>query len=372
MKIQLFTDLRFTTNPRPTGVGKHIVQLATGLASSEAHDLSLLVAGDQAAQHQAGALAAMDGHRLPLPWKASEAVWNLTGRPYMDRWSDQPDWVYCPKNDFIPIKHSRVAVTIHGAHELDPEFPQSSNLSSRINRIRRRLSYRRMLEQADLVFTVSTFLQQQMMDWFQVPEEKFCVVGNGVESEFFEAAELPFGRSGERDRGPYVLCVGGLNRLDGGDRMLGLAAALQASAPDMRVLLAGADHEADLLAQAEAHPNLQLLGYTLPQQLAAYIKDAFALFYPTRYETFGIAAAEAMAVGTPVVTCRSTAVPEIVGDAGIYVNPESAAEAADAIANLLRDSSLWQKYSSLGIERAQSYTWQACVDRVGVAFVANG
>jgi len=151
-----------------------------------------------------------------------------------------------------------------------------------------------------------------------------------------------------------------------------LAAALQASAPDMRVLLAGADHEADLLAQAEAHPNLQLLGYTLPQQLAAYIKDAVALFYPTRYETFGIAAAEAMAVGTPVVTCRSTAVPEIVGDAGIYVNPESAAEAADAIANLLRDSSLWQKYSSLGIERAQSYTWQACVDRVGVAFVANG
>ena len=93
------------------------------------------------------------------------------------------------------------------------------------------------------------------------------MVGNGVESEFFEAAELPFGRSGERDRGPYVLCVGGLNRLDGGDRMLGLAAALQASAPDMRVLLAGADHEADLLAQAEAHPNLQLLGYTLPQQL---------------------------------------------------------------------------------------------------------
>ncbi|KRP35787.1 MAG: hypothetical protein ABS34_10160 [Opitutaceae bacterium BACL24 MAG-120322-bin51] len=149
--------------------------------------------------------------------------------------------------------------------------------------------------------------------------------------------------------------------------MLGLAAALQASAPEMRVLLAGADHEADLLAQAEAHPNLQLLGYTQPQQLAAYMKDAVALFYPTRYETFGIAAAEAMAVGTPVVTCRSTAIPEIVADAGIYVNPDNADESADVISNLLRDSSLWQKYSSLGIERAQSYTWQACVDRVGDA-----
>jgi len=150
-----------------------------------------------------------------------------------------------------------------------------------------------------------------------------------------------------------------------------LAAALQASAPDMRVLLAGADHEADLLAQAEAHPNLQLLGYTRPQQLAAYVKDAVALFYPTRYETFGIAAAEAMAVGTPVVTCRSTAIPEIVADAGIYVNPDNAGACADVISNLLRDSSLWQKHSSLGIDRAQSYTWKACVERVADAFVAE-
>ena len=378
MNIRVFTDLRFTSHPKQTGVGKHISQMVDGLSRIQGNQLSVLVARDQVGHHRAGSLSFLPSQRLPLPWKAAEAVWTLTGHPVADRWvrgdaqraplqAGTPDWIYCPKNDFIPIRKSRVAVTIHGAHELDPRFPQSRSLAARLNRARRRASYQRMLRQADLVLTVSEFLKQQMMSWFGVPERKFRVVGNGVEQVFFDAANEPCGRSGQAADRPFILCVGGLNELDGGDRILKAAALLQRRHPDVRILVAGGDHRPAWHATASEAKNIELLGYVAAAQLALLMRDAVTLFYPTRYETFGIAAAEAMAAGAPVVTCRSSAVPEVVGEAGIYIDPEQPGECVEAISTLLLDSRRRIEHARLGAEAAKAYTWQACVERLAEA-----
>jgi glycosyltransferase involved in cell wall biosynthesis len=378
MNIRVFTDLRFTTHPKPTGVGKHIFQMVSGLNQIQGNEVSVLATKDQAGHHRSGSLSFLEARHLPVPWKMAEALWTLTGHPLADRWlgddargsrlqAGKTDWIYCPKNDFIPVRSSRVAVTIHGAHELDPQFPQSQSLPARLNRARRRASYRRMLGQADLVLTVSSFLKQQMMDWFDVPEEKFCVVGNGVESEFFSAADQPPGLSGQPTDRPFILCVGGLNELDGGDRILRVAAALQQREPDLRILVAGGDHQPDMLAQASQLQNTERLGYVGAGQLALLMRDAVALFYPTRYETFGIAAAEAMATGTPVITCHSTAVPEVVGGAGLYCAEDNHQLMAEMILDLLTNGATRAHHSAAGRERAQRFTWDACVQRLSKA-----
>jgi glycosyltransferase involved in cell wall biosynthesis len=368
MKITVFTDLRFTSHSKPTGVGKHIVQMAWGLAAERGNQVSVLAAHDQVDGERRipsqNGLAGLPATVLPLPWKMAEALWTVTGLPYANRWCGNPDWVYCPKNDFIPIRKSKVAVTVHGAHELDPQMPQSRTLSARLNRLRRRTSYHRMLRQATLVLTVSEFLKEQMVRWFQVEPEKCCVVGNGVEPEFFRAAGLEAGSSGESAGRPFVLCVGGLNYLDGGDRMLRLASLLRTKAPDLRVLVAGSQHEEVMRRAAAELPNITLLGYVPAERLALYMRDSLALFFPTRYETFGIAAAEAMAAGTPVVTCRSTAVPEVVGDAAIYVEPDQPESTLEALAAIQSDSGLRADLIGRGRRRSQAYTWPACVARL--------
>ena len=392
MNIRIFTDLRFTSHPKQTGVGKHIFQMVSGLSRISGHEISLLAAKDQSNHHRSGSLSFLPARTLPLPWKTAEALWTLTGHPSADRWTGDPDWIYCPKNDFIPIHKSRVAVTIHGAHELDPHFPQSKSLAARLNRTRRRISYCRILRQADLVLTVSEFLKQQMMDWFHVPEGKFCVVGNGVEPEFFQVANRPRGASGQPADRPFILCVGGLNQLDGGDRILRVAALLQQQAPDLRILVAGGDHSPGLLRAAVSSgpsslaremdspistgrspslQNMELLGYVGSEQLALLLRDAVALFFPTRYETFGIAAAEAMAAGTPVVTNRSTAVPEIVGDAGIFTAGDNPEEMASVIVEVLNNEGLRQRHIHAGRERAKQFTWAACVQRLSTALMAR-
>lgn len=362
MNICVFTDFRFVTCPTMTGVGKHIIQMVHGLRSINGNSVTALATSDQA--KALGPLEPLPVRRLPLPWRVADGLWTVASRPYADRWCGNPDWVYCPKNDFIPIRRSRVAVTVHGAHELDPAVPQPRTVYDRLNRLRRQTAYRRMLGQAHLVLTVSEFLKRQLVGWFKADPNRCCVVGNGVESDFFRAGDGPLGLSGEPLDRPFVLCVGGLNHLDGGDRVLGLASFLRKRARDLRVLVAGSQHEPRLEKAAADLPNVRLLGYVSAERLARYMRDAAALFFPTRYETFGIAAAEAMAVGLPVVTCRCTAVPEIIGDAAIYVDPDNIDEAFEALRALQTQPGLREDLVRLGRRKAQSYTWPACVARL--------
>lgn len=366
MKIRVFTDLRFTESATQTGVGKHITHMVCGLANMNGNDVSLLAARDQVSGGRLDSentLSALRVRRLPITWKVAETFWTLSGGPAMDRYCKGVDWVYCPKNDFMPLRCTPLAVTVHGAHELDPNFPQSRRLRDGLNRARRRLAYHRMVSRADRVFTVSTFLKNQIIDWFACDEEKIEIVGNGVEQEYFDIAKQPLGISGQSQNRPYLLSVGGLNYLDGGDRLLQIARQLQKAQPNLRIIVAGGQHEAEYLRQAHATGNLEIAGYLPTGVLAPLMRDARALLFLTRYETFGIAAAEAMAAGTPVITYGGTAVPEIVGNAGFYLSDDPSA-AVEMISQVVFEQSIVAPKIIIGLQRAKLFTWSACVGRL--------
>jgi glycosyltransferase involved in cell wall biosynthesis len=71
-----------------------------------------------------------------------------------------------------------------------------------------------------------------------------------------------------------------------------------------------------------------------------------------------------MAVGTPLVTCRCTAVPEVVGEAGIYVDPTNPEEAVDALLSLESNPTLREGYVASGKVRAKTFAWPRCVTRL--------
>lgn len=366
MNIYLFTDLRFTASPTPTGVGKHIIHMAGGLNAINGNHLEVLAARDQAGTDgrlpPGNALSYLPSRRMPLSRKAAEAIWTLAKHPIADRWCDGADWVYCPKNDIIPLKKIKYAVTIHGAHELDPNMPQKAGLNAALNRWRKRTQYNYMCRRADAILVVSEFLKSQVIEWFHADPDKITVVGNGIDPCFYEEGKKPdVGMSSDT---PYVICVGGLNFLDGGDRALTVAGLLRKANSTIKVLVAGWQHDKEKVAVAKTLGNVDLLGYVPSDRLAPLMKNSIALLYLTRYETFGMAAAEAMAAGTPVVTCRSTAVPEIVGDAGIYVDPEKPQEAADAILELSSCGLKRAEYIARGKKIAAMHTWEACVTRL--------
>lgn len=359
MNIAVFTDWRFARLACPTGVSKHLVHMLSTLARQPGHSLSRLATRDQLASPPN--VPPMPTRRIPLCWKAADALWTSTGRPVADRWCGQADWVYCPKNDFIPMRRLPVAFTVHGAPELDPSFPQSRNVRARLERCRRRAAYQRALAQATRVLTVSHFLKHQLIEWFSTPPERIVVVGNGVEPEYFAASA---GTAADADP-PSVMFVGGMNALDGGDRVVAAARVFQRELPGWEILVAGAQHEVGLLAKAREQPNISLLGYLAAPELAARLRSARALLFPTRYETFGLAAAEALAVGTPVLAARTAAVPEVLGEAALYAdNPDDPREWA-ALVKALEDSpGLRGRLVRSGQARAATYTWEDTATRM--------
>jgi glycosyltransferase involved in cell wall biosynthesis len=93
------------------------------------------------------------------------------------------------------------------------------------------------------------------------------------------------------------------------------------------------------------------------QDLARLYNAACCLTLPSYYEGFGLPPLEAMACGTPVVVSNRASLPEVVGDAGILVNPDSEEELSAALIKIITDSGLRALQSQKGIARAGEFSW---------------
>jgi glycosyltransferase involved in cell wall biosynthesis len=100
--------------------------------------------------------------------------------------------------------------------------------------------------------------------------------------------------------------------------------------------------------------KVRRLGRVPAEQLDALFRDAVALVYPSTYEGFGLPLAEAMATGCPVIASDRTALPEVVGDAGILLDPDDVDGWANAMLRLLGDQSRRAELIASGRERARS------------------
>ncbi len=99
-------------------------------------------------------------------------------------------------------------------------------------------------------------------------------------------------------------------------------------------------------------------GFVPTEELPYLLNGAKAFACPSLWEGFGIPAVEAMACGTPVVVSNVSSLPEIVGKAGLLVDPKSVDQIAQAISTIVSDKKLWIQKSKQGLEQAKKYSWE--------------
>ena len=109
---------------------------------------------------------------------------------------------------------------------------------------------------------------------------------------------------------------------------------------------------ADLVARLDIENQVKALGYVTSEQLAALYASASLLAFPSRFEGFGLPVLEAMAAGCPVVAANATALPSLVGDAAVLVDPDDGPGWARAMSDLLADQAARQRLSDAGRARA--------------------
>ena len=94
--------------------------------------------------------------------------------------------------------------------------------------------------------------------------------------------------------------------------------------------------------------------------LNSLYKNALAFIYPSIYEGFGLPPLEAMIRECPVAVSNTSSIPEVVGDAGLYFNPNSIEDISHALSRIIFDDSLRETLISKGQERVKQFTWTNC------------
>ena len=221
------------------------------------------------------------------------------------------------------------------------------------------------------IVTPSRSSARQVQDRFDVSDGHIHSVPHGVDAGLFRpglgGGAALVARAGGRADVPYVLYVGVVHprkNLDAlREAMSGLATR---GFPHQLVLVAGPARDRpdgdSLIAAAAAElrsapGRIVLVPPPSDAQLAALMAGADALCLPSLMEGFGLPVLEAMACGTPVVASNRGALPEVVADAGVLVEPKAAA-VEDGLALVLSDAARAADLAAAGRSRALALTWE--------------
>jgi glycosyltransferase involved in cell wall biosynthesis len=364
MRVAAYVHMQRTLIQRgPTGVAKHINQMVPRLARLPGVDLSVVAVNEDL---EAGQIPIDSGlHGMPIrsiPWsrKFVELSWLFLNRPKVERWSGDVHWVYCPAEAYVATKRARRAVAIHGIDWFEPDVPWYNEADTIKDRRAWKSRFARFKSDVELLLPVSQFLAGRLTALFGITPECMRVVNNGVEDSYFAPSQLNKQLTKVIGGRPFVVAVGGLTRRKGAEYVLKVANALQRRNSKVQVLIAG-NGEPQFDAAAAAQGNIVMCGYVgVDTGLPALLRSSVALLYPSRYDTFGIPIAEAMAAGTAVIVSHHAACPEIAGEAGIVVDPNQSDAIADIIDNLAQNDNLRQKHIAAGRLRAERYRWNVC------------
>jgi glycosyltransferase involved in cell wall biosynthesis len=250
-------------------------------------------------------------------------------------------------------------------HDLNYHFfPEDwSPAALRANRVLIPLVARR----ATRILTVSHSSARAICQVLNVPTSKVDTVHLGIDGNLVAsgAEDETKVRRKHGIEGRFILCVTASHphkNLDGLLRAYDHLTRRWPEAPPLAVVGIKGRHQAKLeetLARRQGAGRVILTGWVDAKELAALYRAATLFVFPSKYEGFGFPVLEAMSAGTPVVSSNSTSLPELVGDAGLLVDPDNHVAMAEAMHQLIDDERLRRELIERGTRRARRFTWDA-------------
>lgn len=300
---------------------------------------------------------------MPFPrlWTHVRLSWEMMRHP--------PDLLFVPAH-VLPLAHPRRSVvTVHDLGYL--HYPETYPPGAR-----RYLAFStaRDVRNAAHVLADSQATKADIVSLLHGDPQRITVVHPGVGPEFqpihnptlLSALKAHYGIPGD-----YLLYVGTLHPKKNLERLVDafLLAKSQEGFSEQLVLAgnAGWISRGMLTKLREAEEHVRCVGYVSPLDLPLLYHGATALILPSLLEGFGLPVVEAMACGTPVIAANASSLPEVVGEAGVLVDPFDVEAMAQGIAQVLRDRVLREDLRQRGLARAKKFTWgKAAESTLGV------
>jgi glycosyltransferase involved in cell wall biosynthesis len=267
---------------------------------------------------------------------------------------------------------TRSVVTIHDCiHLLFPQY-----LPNRMAYRYARFVMGSAVARSAVVFTVSQASRNDILRFYPGTDpEKVRVVPNAIDAELLEdpgEEEKERVRERYQIRGRFLLYAGNIKPHKNLERLITAFSLLRRRGghDDVRLVIVGSAEEnkyAALRRTAEitgVRNEVRFFGFVPDRTLSALYRLASVFAFPSLYEGFGLPPLEAMACGTPVVTSKLSSLPEVVGDAAVFVDPWSVEDIADGLGRALSNESLRAELRAKGLARATAFSWEKSVKAI--------
>ncbi|HET9370460.1 MAG TPA: glycosyltransferase family 1 protein [Vicinamibacterales bacterium] len=333
----------------PAGGVRRYVHELTSACKDVAPDVAFLAIGASA-----GSLPNTVTGVPARSWLPTNLGWSLDGLPRAIRRA-AVDVFHAPAYTAPLWGGHPLVVTSHDvSFERRPEW-----YPHRDDRIRRWF-YRRSACSADVVITDSEFSRQEIEAAYGIGQDRIRVVPLGVSAAFAPAPSPP--AVDER----VILHVGDLHPRRNVGVLIEALGQLRARSDELKdtvLVLAGADRgSAAAIAKHAAKLGLtgavRFVSTASDDEVVALMRRASAFTYPSLYEGFGLPPLEAMACGTPVIASSAASIPEVVGDAGLVVDPRDVRGWIEGLVAILGSRERSAQLRAAGLARAAQFTWQ--------------
>ena len=372
--MRVAIDIRPLLDPVHSGVQEYTVNLLTALFKlGGGHEWVLFSSGtDATIKSEAfnrvlkNTPAARRRH-LKIPNRLINRSFQALGRPWLNKFLDQPDVFFAPNFGYWGLdSKTSVVVAVHDLSFLRyPEF-----FAWRGRAWARFVKPRRLAKRASHLIAMSESTKADIVALLGVAPEKVSVVYSGLLPQF-----RPVPRGYDKVQhvlkkyhlpGKYILSLG---TLEPRKNLVGLILAYnqlvqilgKESVPPL--VLAGPPgwlyQETLRTVNASPHKERILLPGSISEADRPFVYAAAKLFvYPSFFEGFGFPPLEAMACGVPVVTSRVSSIPEAVGTAALTIDPHRVNEITEALKLLLTDEPARKEFMARGLERVKIFTWE--------------
>lgn len=372
VKRHVMIDGRPLLEPKGGGVFEYTSRLVQALQEHDRHTYHVWANQLQRAPIRVGQPVRM----TRWPNKALHAGIRFLNKPTLDSFSEKtPDIFWAPNPHFISLSENiPLALTVHDlSYERYPEF-----FSSKRRLWHKAINPRGLAKRASAILAVSEHTKRDLVELYDVPEERIHVTHEGCSEAFFKKADeqqLREVRKKYHLPEHFILHVGTLEPRKNHQALITSFELLKKNPRyrDLSLVLAGPRgwKNADILAAVRKSPervSIKLLGFVDPEDRPALYQSALLFAFPSFYEGFGLPPLEAMASGTPVVASFASSLGEIVGNAGLLIDPYRPADIADALESALESPSLRATLAHRGREQAKKFTWDKCAQKTAEVF----
>ncbi|QOZ82758.1 glycosyltransferase family 1 protein [Chromobacterium sp. Rain0013] len=363
-------DARFVTRAPRRGIGNYSIHLLNEMIDLASDYIFYLYISQEDSDAILPTSSNVIVRQLSMP---GYPLWEQIALPRAIV-ADQVDLLHCLGNTG-PIFRSgsvkcRQVLSLHDVMFLEAGqyIPRPTNSYQALGRLYRKFIAPRYAKQCDKIITVSNYSKLDILKWIPELEASQIVVTEQSCDPIFKVfvSELtsrprPSGR-------PYIFALGAEDPRKNTMRLVQAYLSLLREDDSNDLVICGYQNwesgpEWRAVQAAGAQSRVHFLSFVPKGELIELYRNASFFIYPSLYEGFGIPLLEAFSVGCPVITSNVTSMPEVAGDAALYVDPYDIISMSRAMLTLLKDVELREAYRCAGERRADMFSWSHTAEK---------